>query len=82
MNYQKMNLEDIIAWCKANNQVAWLKAENNKMFPVKDEDGNVIGEREISFIELKVDFCKMFMPEIMPKAKPKKPTMKDRINAL
>ena len=33
-------------------------------------------------LQLKVDFCKMFMPEIMPKAKPKKPTMKDRIDAL
>ena len=25
MNYKKLTIEEIIDWCKANDQVAWLK---------------------------------------------------------
>lgn len=35
MTYQDMKIEDIIAWCKANNQVDWLKAEAAKTVPCK-----------------------------------------------
>jgi hypothetical protein len=69
MNYQKMTINDIIAWCKANNQVEWLKAEVNKK----------VGDRDITFFEIKKNFATMFMPEILPVAKAKKPTMKDII---
>jgi hypothetical protein len=27
LNYQNMKIEDIIKWCKDNNEVAWLKAK-------------------------------------------------------
>ena len=27
MDYMKMTIEDVIAWCQANGQVAWLKAK-------------------------------------------------------
>ena len=77
MDYKKMTLDDIIAWCKANSQVDWLKSTAKKTFPT--EDG---GTRKITFIEIKRAFCEVFMPEIMPKAEPKQPTMWDRINAL
>ena len=30
MDYKHLKIEDVIAWCKANNQVEWLKAEVNK----------------------------------------------------
>lgn len=33
MNYQSMNINDIIAWCKENNQVEWLKATMNTKVP-------------------------------------------------
>ena len=78
MNYYKMNLNDIIAWCKANNQVEWLKKEAAKTF--KTKSGAV---RNITFIEIKRDFCLAFMPEIVPVAKnEKKPSMYDVIAAL
>lgn len=48
----------------------------DKSSPVVEEETN------ITFVQIKRAFCEKFMPEIMPKAKPKKPTMFDLINAL
>jgi hypothetical protein len=52
MNYQSMNINDIINWCKENNQVDWLKATMETKVPYKqyprkkviklDENGNVV----------------------------------------
>ena len=67
MDYKKMNLDDIINWCKANNQVDWLKKE---------------AANKPSFLVLKKAFCEKFMPEIIPQAKKKEPTMWERIAAL
>ena len=36
---------------------------------------------DMSFMALKYEFAKTFMPEILPVAQPKKPTMRDRFNA-
>ena len=78
MDYMKMNLDDVIAWCEENNQVNWLKAEARKTKTGKDGK-----EKKISFIELKRNFALKFMPEIVPVAKTeKKPSMYDRIAAL
>ena len=77
MDYKKLNIDDIINWCVANNQVDWLKAEASRKF--RNEDGT---ERAITFIEIKRDFAKKFMPEIMPKSKEKKPSMFEKIKAL
>lgn len=77
MDYKKMNIDDIINWCKANNEVEWLKKEAAKK--IKNEDGK---ERSITFIEIKRDFAAKFMPEIMPKAKEKTISMFDKIAAL
>ena len=76
MNYKDMRIEDIIEWCKANKEVDWLKDTASKTF-VKDGK-----ERRISFIELKLEFVKKFMPEIAPKAQAKKPTMYELIAKL
>ena len=76
MNYQTMKIEDIIEWCKANNQVEWLKETASKTYSTEK------GERRISFIELKIEFVKKFMPEIAPKAQNKKPSMYELIKAL
>lgn len=73
MNYKDMTIEDIIDWCTKNGQVDWLKDAATKTF-VKDGK-----ERRISFIELKLEFVKKFMPSIAPKAQPKKPSMYDLI---
>ena len=76
MDYQHMKIEHIIEWCKANNQVEWLKETASKTYPTEK------GERKISFIELKIQFVKKFMPEIAPKAQNKKPSMYELIDAL
>lgn len=77
MNYKDMRIEDIIDWCQKNNEVAWLKETAEKLYTTKDGK-----ERRISFIELKLEFVKKFMPEIAPKAQAKKPTMYDLIKNL
>jgi hypothetical protein len=69
MEYRTLNLDDIIDYCKEHKQVPWLKA-----IAAQENKG-----KKISFIELKLAFCRQFMPEILPAAKPKKPSMYDRI---
>lgn len=77
MDYKSMKIEDIIEWCKANNQVAWLKETAAQEIATEE------GTRKISFIELKLAFVRKFMAEIAPKAAaPKKPSMYDMIAAL
>jgi hypothetical protein len=81
--YQDIQLADIINWCKANNQVAWLKETAEKEYPVKDkETGEVVGTRKITYIELKLAFVREFMSFIAPKEKEKKPSMYDLIASL
>jgi hypothetical protein len=96
MDYKSMQIGDIIAWCKANGQTAWLKAEAAKQVPCKVfpkvvVDGKKVADksaepkiemRPITFIQIKTDFVNAFMPEIAPKKKEKKPTMYELIAAL
>ena len=96
MDFKTMTINDIIDWCKANNQVAWLKAEAAKQMPCKvypktEENGRkvvdrkatpIIEMRPITFIQIKTDFVNKFMPEIAPKKKEAKPTMYELIAAL
>lgn len=67
MDYMKITIDDIFDWCVKNNQVQWIKE-------------NVVEPN--TFIQIKIAFVKKFMPEIMPKAKPAKPTMYDRAKEL
>ena len=73
MNYQTMKFPQIVDWCKENKQTEWLKSQ------LFDKEGNKIN---ISFMTLKQNFAEKFMPEIIPQAKPKKPTMWDIAKAL
>ena len=96
MNYKTMKIEDIISWCVANNQVAWLKEEAAKkvpckVFPKVMKDGKKVTDktaapttemRPITFIKIKNDFVLKFMPEIMPPKKEVKPSMYELIKAL
>ena len=87
-----MKIEDIINWCKANNQVAWLKAEMAKNTPCKvypkvngkadKSQEPTIEYRKITFIQIKTDFVNAFMPELAPKAKEKKKSMYDLVAEL
>lgn len=69
MEFRTINLDDIINYCQEHKEVAWLK----------ETVATPIDDRKISFIELKLQFCKKFMPEILPAGKPKKPSMYERI---
>lgn len=95
MEYKDMKINDIINWCVANNQVAWLKAEAAKKVPCKvypkvEKDGKKVVDksaeptvemRPITFIQIKNNFVRQFMPELLPK-KEAKQTMYDLIKAL
>ena len=93
MDYENMTIQDIIDWCKDNNQVNWLKniakkKVDCKVYPRVMIDGKSkadktkqphIEKRPITFIQIKKAFCEKFMPEIIPERKSKKPTMYDLI---
>ena len=78
MDFNKINIDFIIDWCKENNQVEWLKKEAAKTYYNKN------GKKcKASFIQIKYAFCRQFMADIIPVAKKEdKPTMYDRIAAL
>lgn len=67
MDYKKMNMNDIINWCVANGEVAWLKEQAKK---------------KPSFLIVKKAFAEKFMPEIIPTAKKKNPTWWEQVDAL
>ena len=57
-----MTKTDIIEWCKANNQVEWLKAFRK---------ANTTADKKPTFFSLKKAFAEKFMPEIIPQKKKK-----------
>ena len=93
LTYKGMNIEGIIEWCKEHNEVTWLKStaatkiavypkvENEKGKMVEDKSQKPIGERSISFMEIKAKFIDKFMPEIKPESK-KKVSMYELIDSL
>ena len=95
MDYKSMQITDIINWCVANNQTAWLKAKAAekvpcKVYPKVMVNGKKVTDktatpntemRPITFIQIKNDFVNKFMPELAPK-KVAKPTMYELIAQL
>lgn len=82
------NGKDKVDWLKktAAKQVEYkvyprYKGEDGKMHTDKKAEPK-IEMRNISFIQLKLEFVKEFMADIAPKAQPKKPSMYDRIKNL
>lgn len=90
LTYKEIKIEHIIEWCKENNEVAWLKEQSSKTFPLLDDCGQPILDkkgnpksRKISFIEIKLAFARKYFAEIAPKkTENKKPTMYELIDAL
>jgi len=78
--YIKAKGTDDKKWLKelASSKIV-IKDENEKI--VKDENGND-KERDITFLEIRNEFAKKYMSEIVPKSKPKKPTMKKMLESL
>lgn len=57
--------------------------EKGKTVWVADRNSEKIdSEEKITFIQVKKDFCEKFMPEIIPAAAEKKPTMYELVAAL
>lgn len=73
VDFKKANLEDIIADAQENDHVDELKKIANKK-------GSAGGK--ISFIELKRAYYQKFYKSMIPVAKPKAPSMWDKINNL
>jgi uncharacterized membrane protein len=96
LEYKNIKFPAILAWCQANGQVAWLKAEMKKQVPYKiypkvEVDGKMVADKTatpkiemhpITFIQVRNDFVATFMPEIAPKKKEKQPTMYELVEAL
>ncbi len=72
LDYKTMSIEDIIEWCQENGKTDWLKT-----YAAKEKNG-----KKPTFFQIRKAFCTKFMPELLPKAKTKKPTMYDKIAAL
>lgn len=79
-NIKEIDLEYIIGYVQneGNWAVEWLKEIANKEMP-PNKSGK---PRKITFIEIRNEFVKHFMPELLPPPKEKKPSMYDRINNL
>lgn len=92
-----IKIEDIIEYCKENNQIEWLKKtaheketrKKTKKVTTTNENGEAVEkevveevETEISFITLRSRFVEAFMPEIKKGSKSKKATFRDLIDSL
>ena len=77
---KEIKLEYIINYVKNEGEwaVKWLKEIANKEMP-PNKSGK---PRQITFIEIRNEFVRRFMPELAPQPKEKKPSMYDRINDL
>lgn len=81
----KIAIEDIITYCKKNNEVAWLKDLASQTRVYVDKETKEEKTRKISFIEIRNEFLRKFYPEQAPKKKEdreKKKTFYDLINEL
>jgi hypothetical protein len=58
--------------------VDWLKELAEREMP-PDKNGR---RRKITFIEIRQEFARRYIPEFAPKPKPKTPTMYERIGNL
>lgn len=87
MDFQTMSIEDIISWCKANNEVAWLKEIASKqteckVYPRKkitNEEGKVVSvadkSKEPTIEKRPISFIEIktaFVEKFMPEIAPKK----------
>jgi hypothetical protein len=79
-NIKEIKVDYVIDYCKEQGQwaVEWLKELANKEVP-PNKNGK---DRKITFIEIRQEFVKRFMPEMLPQAREKKPSMFDVINNL
>ena len=97
-NFKTLGSDEILTWCAKNDQLDWLEENWNKkvlkpVYPrVKDEKtGRMKADKtqkptmefvKMDFQTLKIEFCRKFMPDLIPTKKPAKPSFADKIAAL
>ena len=79
-NIKEIKLDYIIFHVQSEGDwaVQWLKELVNREMP-PNKNGR---PRKITFIEIRGEFVKRFMPELAPQAREKKPSMFEIINNL
>ena len=79
MNYKTTTIRDLIADAKARGAEACNTLQELVSATTVDEDGK---EQGLSFLTIKNSYFQKYCPELLPQAKPKKPTMKELVAAL
>jgi len=79
-NIKAINLDYVIEYVQNEGKwaIEWLKELANKEMP-PNKKGK---PRKITFIEIRQEFVKRYMPELLPKPREPKPTMFDKIAKL
>ncbi|MCL1794738.1 MAG: hypothetical protein FWG34_12825 [Oscillospiraceae bacterium] len=77
LEVKEISFDYIIDYIKGKGKadVAWLKELVNKQVADKKSDQM----RNISFVEIRNEFARKYMPEIVRPPKETKPTMKERL---
>ena len=79
MNYRTTTIRDLINDANARGNEAINTLKELVSATTVDEDGNEFG---LSFLTIKKSYFQKYCPELLPKAKAKKPTMKELVAAL
>lgn len=79
MNYKTTTINDLMNDAIARGDEAKATLKNLVNMTVLDEEGN---ESSLSFIRIKREYFKAFCPELLPKAKVRKPSMKELVMAM
>lgn len=84
LTYRGLTFDDVVEWCKENNQIDWLKAECERLIPVEGttKKGKPKKARKISLLEVMKDFVETFRKDLIPEEKPKKDTFRDLVKNL
>ncbi len=76
MNYKTTTIYDLINDAKARGAEAVKTLQELVSATTVDKDGKEYG---LSFITIKKSYFQKYCPELLPKAKAKKPTMKELV---
>ena len=79
MNYKTTTIRDLINDANVRGTEAINTLKELVSATTVDEDGN---EQGLSFLTIKKSYFQKYCPELLPQAKPKKPTMKELVAAL
>lgn len=82
-NYKTLSFKEMVEYIEKNapQDKKWFKSIAYDV--VKDKDGNIVLDKngkdklKYSHLRAKREFCKKYMPEIIPVAKEKKPNVSD-----